>query len=81
MPKMKAAEFLARYGESIRALPALGKGSSLNLTDLSAEEYTILTTLLPAAAAIKRRRPDLKTAEIIEETKDYCVREINGVSG
>jgi hypothetical protein len=76
-PKMKATEFLSLYREKIKRLPAVRENSTLLFKSLTPEEQIILTTLLPAAAAIKRRNPDLKTAELIEETKSYCIREID----
>ncbi|WP_043923016.1 6-hydroxymethylpterin diphosphokinase MptE-like protein [Leadbettera azotonutricia] len=68
--RMKAEKFLALYRQAIEALPPIGK-------DLKDEEQTILTTLLPAAAAFKRRMPLLKPYELIEETKAWCIKEID----
>jgi hypothetical protein len=68
--RIGAEKFLALYKQGIKALPHIGK-------DLSDEEHTVLTTLLPAAAAFKRRMPLLKPCELIEETKAWCIKEID----
>jgi hypothetical protein len=77
--KMNAVEFLSLYGKKIESLPAFKGAQASWLHDRSAGEYAVLTTLLPAAAAIKRRHPDLKTAELLDETKGYCLRELAAV--
>jgi hypothetical protein len=77
--KMRAADFLLLYREKIKKLPVPGKGRPAWLSTLSAGEHTILTTLLPATAAIKRRKADLPTGDLIEETKSFCLRQIDGV--
>jgi len=65
-------EFLEQYRSGIAALPASG---------LNEKESHIFTTLLPAAAALKHRNLELKTAELIEETKRYCIRQIDKILG
>jgi hypothetical protein len=75
--RMKAEKFLAQYKEEIKALPRAGKNLSAFIQDLEDEEHTILTTLLPAAAAFKRRMPLLKPYELLEETKAWCLKEID----
>jgi hypothetical protein len=68
--RIKAEQFLERYREKIKAIPCSGE----NLND---EDHTILTTLLPAAAAFKRRMPSLKPYELLEETKLWCLKELD----
>jgi uncharacterized Rossmann fold enzyme len=67
-------EFLEQYRGGIAALPA---------DRLNEKERQIFTTLLPAAAALKHRNMasgrELKTTELIEETKHYCIRQIDKI--
>ena len=65
---MGANEFLEKYKQAIAALPLQ------NLTDA---EKRVFTTLLPQAAAIKRRCPEMTTPELIETVKQYCINKIN----
>jgi hypothetical protein len=78
-PAVNAAEFLSLYGKKIEGLPAFKAGSAPYLHGCTSGEYAVLTTLLPAAAAIKRRHPGLKGAELLDETKGCCLREIAAV--
>jgi hypothetical protein len=59
----------------IKALPVFGRNMNLN----SGEERQVFTTLLPLLAAIKRRRPELATSDLVETVKTYCVKEIERV--
>ena len=63
-------EFLEQYRNDIAALPADG---------LNEKERQIFTTLLPTAAALKHRNLGIKTAELIEETKRYCIGQIDKI--
>jgi len=64
-------EFLEQYRNDIAALPASG---------LNEKERQIFTTLLPAAAAIKHRSTNSKSvADLIEETKNHCVMQIDKI--
>jgi hypothetical protein len=76
---MGAGEFLDRYRQGIRALPLPRGGPAAYLEKLDPGEKQILTTLIPEAAAIKRRRPELNTTELLEAVQDYCIREIGRV--
>jgi hypothetical protein len=76
-----AGEFLAGYRRDIAALPPLRTGVSRYLKQLSPGETRILTTLLPAAAAIRNRRPDAGNGELLEELRDYCLWEIDSALG
>jgi hypothetical protein len=64
-------EFLEQYRGEIAALPADG---------LNEKERQIFTTLLPAAAALKHRNLGTKTADLIEETKSYCIGQIDKIT-
>ncbi|MDR3247969.1 MAG: hypothetical protein LBT39_04210, partial [Treponema sp.] len=73
-------QFLADYREKIRSLPLI-KTPVLTayLAELGEEDQQVLVTLLPLAAALRRREQDLKGAEIIERTKDYSITAIDRV--
>jgi hypothetical protein len=73
------AGFLKQYRADIAALPvpsATGAGTYLN--SLSPEMRRIAVTLLPLAAAIKHRRPELDVSELFEEVKRYSIKQITG---
>jgi len=74
----ESREFLNQYGKDIGALPVFEHSMTGNeyLLNLNAGEGQIFTTLLPLIAAIKKRRPDLTTRELVEEAKAHCVKEI-----
>jgi hypothetical protein len=76
---MSAADFLAEYREGILLLKPMKADLSTYLRSLDDDERLILTTLLPQAAAIRRRESGLAPAEIIERVRDYCVGEIDKV--
>jgi len=64
----RGTDFLEQYRNDIAALPA---------GNLNEKERQIFTTILPAAAALKHRGAD--SSLLIEETKNYCVRQIDKV--
>jgi hypothetical protein len=68
--QISGIEFLEQYRDEIAALPASG---------LNEKERQIFTTLLPTAAALKHRSLGIKTTELIEETKHYCIGQIDKV--
>jgi hypothetical protein len=77
---LSAADFLAEYREKIRSLPpAKGLNAASYTAGLKGEDRQILVTLLPLAAALRRRDQDLKGAEIIERTRDYSIAAIDRV--
>jgi hypothetical protein len=79
-PALPARDFLAEYREKIRSLPALRSGPSINYpAALDDEGRQILATLLPLAAALRRKDPLLKGAAIIEETKRYGMAAIDRI--
>ena len=74
-----SAEFLALYRKAIAALPLPGTKTGAYLEKLDSDEQQVLTTLLPQTAAMKRRRPDLCTAELITQVKARSVENIDRV--
>ena len=85
---MSAGDFLREYGKEIAGLPEPGKNIAEYLSLLKDREHDVFTTILPAAAAIKRRHPlgrrgippgDFR--ELLEETKTYCLKEIEKLTG
>jgi hypothetical protein len=78
-PSMKAEEFLSRYRDGIAALPPFRKDISRYLQSLGDEEQALLTTLLPAAAALKRLNPLMEAAELLEADRLFSLAEIDRV--
>jgi hypothetical protein len=80
-PMMKAEDFLRLYRDEIARLPGPGKNLGAYLASLSGEQGIVLTTLLPTAAAIKKRKNAASFQELIEETRAFCLEEIDTVLG
>jgi hypothetical protein len=82
-PRTGADEFLAAYRQRILALrPADGKkGFGAGLRETDPESRLVLATLLPLAAALRRRKPELHPDETLERTKDYALAGIDRVLG
>jgi hypothetical protein len=78
-PRTGAAEFLEAYREGIEKLPRKEKRACRYLEGLGGEEQALFMTLLPGAAAIKRREPDLSFSGVIERVREYSINEINRV--
>ena len=78
---MDAGEFLNQYQNDIRKLPEPGSGAADYLSSMKAEAQAVFTTILPTAAAIKRRQPQGSFRELFEEAKAYCLKEIDKVKG
>ncbi|MDR0582922.1 MAG: DUF115 domain-containing protein [Treponema sp.] len=74
-----SAEFLAQYRKAIAALPLPGTKTGAYLEELDNDERQVLATLLPQTAAMKRRRPNLCTAELIAQVKARSVESIDRV--
>jgi len=70
-----AAVFLEQYRDKIASLPEARKGENY-LKKLNAEQRRIFTTLLPYTAAVRKREPELKLVDLIEETRRRCMEEI-----
>jgi hypothetical protein len=76
---MKAEDFLRFYREGIASLPEPGKNSAGYLALLSDGQRIVFTTLLPAAAAIKKLKGAAGFREVFEETRVFCLGEIDTV--
>jgi hypothetical protein len=74
-----ARQFLEAYRNDIAALPLPGRNITAFLRELTEQESFVLTTLLPAGAAIQRRRPGLTTPEALEAVRAYCLEELDKV--
>ncbi|MDL2229990.1 DUF115 domain-containing protein [Treponema sp. OttesenSCG-928-L16] len=72
-------DFLRKYSEDIGALPAGGKALIPYLSALSGAQYRVFTSLLPLAAALKKKEPGLAGADLLGEAKRTAVREIKEV--
>jgi len=80
---MKADQFLEQYRRTIEALPVLDNTNSdtgAYMRNLDADARRVFITLLPQAAAIKHRRPELTVPDLIEAVKRYSVNEIDRVT-
>jgi len=69
------SKFLEQYRDDIHALPPAENACGY-LNKLDQKEKRIFTTLLPYMAAVKKRKPELSSKELIEEVKRECVKEI-----
>jgi len=70
---ISGTDFLEQYRKDIAALPT---------SKLNEKEKRIFNTILPAAAALKHRDKNNKTAtELIEATKHHCITQIDKVLG
>ena len=77
---MSANEFLRRYRQDINALPVqAAKDGGSFLQNLNMAERQIFITLLPLAAALLRRFPELTSGDVLAAVKQYCVNEIDKV--
>jgi hypothetical protein len=78
---MDSSQFLEKYRRDIAALPFFDGKDDVGswLRNLDNGQRRIFTTLLPQAAALKYRRPELSTGELIEEVKRYSTEEIEKV--
>jgi len=73
--KLSAVDFLNQYKKDIIALPEINTMSA----KLNEKEKQILTTLLPYAAAVKKRNPKLGLESLISEVKRRAIGEIESV--
>ena len=76
-PLINPKQFLSEYSKNIKNLPSAGNYAADYLTLLSGKEMTVFTTLLPAAAAIKRQHPDYNFRKLLKKTIDFCVTKID----
>jgi hypothetical protein len=77
---MEAEKFLSFYRTEIAGLPKAGKKAANYLASLKDRERSVFTTMLPIAAALKQRHTTENFIELIEETKAYCLKEIDKTS-
>ncbi|MCL2720055.1 MAG: DUF115 domain-containing protein [Treponema sp.] len=68
-------DFLEQYRNDIRNLPVI----SFSCASLNEKQKNIFTTLLPLAAAVKKRNTNLKQNELMEEVKNLSVSKIEKV--
>jgi uncharacterized Rossmann fold enzyme len=68
--------FLKQYSADIAGLPP---GADNYLSALNEKDALVFTTLLPLAAAFKHREAKLKTRDLIDTIKEFCVKEIEKV--
>jgi hypothetical protein len=78
---MGAGDFLAGYRAKIAALPPVKPDVSRYIRDLDEEERPVLATLLPGAAALKRRNPVMGGAAALEAVREYSLGELDRVMG
>ncbi|MDR1239663.1 MAG: DUF115 domain-containing protein [Treponema sp.] len=77
-PEQKSLRaFLEEYRNGIKRLPPLEKDIFAGIARLTEEERAIFITLLPLAAAVKRRENTPGPPETIEAARDYCVKKID----
>jgi hypothetical protein len=76
-----AGEFLRQYRKAVARLPLPGTKVFNWLTSLDGEERTILSTLLPLGAALKRREAEAGIPRLIEALRDQALYELDRVSG
>jgi hypothetical protein len=76
---MEGKKFLFLYREKIGALPVLTGGVQAYLEKLNGDERLVFTTLLPAAAALKRRQPELRSRALMEAVRNFCISALDQV--
>lgn len=74
---MSGGEFLKEYRNRIAALPRMDKNPAAYQESLGEEDGPLFSTLLPAAAAIKRRHKELDTGELLERVRAYYLEELD----
>ncbi|GAB1481334.1 hypothetical protein MASR2M78_01490 [Treponema sp.] len=72
-------QFLAKYADAIEKLPSMENSVASYIQALSADERDVLTTLLPAAAAIRRRSTEADAEKMLKSVKAYCLSELHRV--
>jgi hypothetical protein len=80
-PQSSARSFLEEYRRGIGALPPAAKDTAAWINRLTGEERALFTTLLPQAAAIRRRENIPEAGELIETVRKYCMEAIDKVLG
>ena len=72
-------EFLLRYKNEIAGLPTPEKNAILYIASLDNPSRSVFTTILPVAAALKKRLVIEDFRELLEVTKAFCIKEIDRV--
>jgi hypothetical protein len=75
-----ARDFLCRYRDEISTLPEPGENLAEYRASLKGEAGVVFTTMLPTAAALKRRFPHGGFREVFSETRAYCLGEIRNIT-
>ena len=78
-PKTSARDFLRSYAISIERLPKADRSVCEYMARLTEEERDVLTTLLPAAAAIRKRENTTEPSKILESVRSYCLSELDRI--
>jgi hypothetical protein len=78
---MGAEEFLAAYRRDVAALPLPDETIARYIAGLDAGASRILITLLPAAAALKRRGNYPQGREVLMAVREYALGELDSVLG
>jgi hypothetical protein len=73
---ISGTDFLEQYRNDIAALPEADKNDNY-FKKLNEKERQIFTTLLPFAAAVKKRGSQLELNDLIEEVKRRSIKEID----
>jgi hypothetical protein len=76
---MSAASFLNNYAAAIERLPPFGTSICDYVAKLSDDARDVFTTLLPIAAAVRKRENDMTPAEIIQAVRDYSLSELRKI--
>ena len=76
---MASGDFLRLYRNEIAALSVPGKNTAEYLASLKNEAQAVFATILPATAALKKRQPQADFRELFEETRAYCLKEIDSL--
>ncbi len=71
--------FLKEFRDAVFALPAMEEAPYRYMQALDEWQRDVFTTLLPAAAAIRRIKGLDMASELLEETKRYCTSELDRV--
>jgi hypothetical protein len=68
----QGAEFLAAYRDTLRALSF----RRLDAPRLDSKSAAVIATLLPTAAALKHRAPELGGEHLLEATREWCMKRL-----
>ncbi|MDR0374844.1 MAG: DUF115 domain-containing protein [Treponema sp.] len=74
-----SAEFLAAYREKLRSLSFRRLFDDQRLVDdqrLDPKDAVVIATLLPAAAALRHREPELAGERLLEATREWCMKRL-----